>query len=81
MKAKIYNEEGRLVACNEETILELLELNNYYVDPDPKDMKILRIEHGVEIEDYSPPGLPEEPRSCKPQAASHKLQATSFSHN
>ena len=51
MKAKIYNEEGRLVACNEETILELLELNDYYVDPDPKDMKKLRIEHGVEIED------------------------------
>ncbi len=51
MKAKIYNEEGRLVACSEETILELLELNNYYVDPDPKDMKKLRIEHGVEIED------------------------------
>ena len=51
MKAKIYNEEGRLVAFNEETILELLELNNYYVARDPKDMKKLRSEHGVEIED------------------------------
>ena len=50
MKAKIYNEEGRLVASDEATILELLELNNYYVDPDPKEMKKLRIEHGVEIE-------------------------------
>ena len=49
MKAKIYNEEGRLVASDEATILELLELNNYYVDPDPKEMKKLRIEHGVEI--------------------------------
>ena len=50
MKAKIYNEEGRLVASDEATILELLELNNYYVDPNPKDMKKLRIEHGVEVE-------------------------------
>ena len=47
MKAKIYNEEGRLVACSEETILELLELNDYYVDPDPKEMKKLRIKSGV----------------------------------
>jgi hypothetical protein len=50
MKAKIYNEEGRLVACSEATILELLENNGYHVDADPKDMKKLRIEHGVEIE-------------------------------
>tara|TARA_B100000029_G_scaffold119390_1_gene112719 strand:- start:519 stop:671 length:153 start_codon:yes stop_codon:yes gene_type:complete len=50
MKVKIYNEEGRLVASDEATILELLELNNYYVDPNPKDMKKLRIEHGVEVE-------------------------------
>ena len=50
MKAKIYNEEGRLVACSEETILELLELNDYYVDPDPKEMKKLRIKSGVSDE-------------------------------
>ena len=50
MKAKIYNEEGRLVASDEATILELLELNGYIIDPDPKDMKKLRIEHGVEVE-------------------------------
>ena len=49
MKAKIYNEEGRLVASDEATILELLELNGYIIDPDPKEMKKLRIEHGVEI--------------------------------
>ena len=49
MKAKIYNEEGRLVASDEATILELLELNNYYVDPDPKEMKKLRVENGIEI--------------------------------
>ena len=50
MKAKIYNEEGQLVASDEATILELLEENNYHVDPDEKDMKKLRIEHGVDDE-------------------------------
>ena len=50
MKAKIYNEEGRLVASNEETILELLELNDYHVDPDEKEMKKLRIKSGVSDE-------------------------------
>ena len=50
MKAKIYNEEGRLVANSEETILELLELNKYIVDPDEKEMKKLRIHHGVDDE-------------------------------
>ena len=50
MKIKVYNEEGRLVACSEETILELLELNDYYVYPVSRYMKKLRIEHGVEVE-------------------------------
>ena len=50
MKAEIYNYEGRLVANNEETILELLELNGYIIDPDEKDMKKLRIKHGVDDE-------------------------------
>jgi len=48
MKAKIYNYEGRLVASSEATILELLENNDYIIDPDEKDMKKLRIEHGVD---------------------------------
>jgi len=48
MKAKIYNEEGRLVASDGATILELLELNDYYVDPNPKEMKKLRVENGIE---------------------------------
>ena len=50
MKAKIYNEEGRLVACDESTILELLEEAGYIVDPDEKEMKKLRIKHGVSDE-------------------------------
>ena len=50
MKAKIYNEEGRLVAADEATILELLENNGYHVDPNEKEMKKLRIEHGVSDE-------------------------------
>jgi len=50
MKYKIYNEEGRLVASDEATILELLEVNDYIIDPDEKDMKKLRIEHGIEEE-------------------------------
>jgi hypothetical protein len=50
MKAEIYNYEGRLVANNEETILELLEINGYIIDPDEEDMKKLRIEHGVDDE-------------------------------
>jgi len=47
MKAKIYNEEGRLVAINEKTILELLEEAGYLVNPDEKEMEKLRIESGV----------------------------------
>ena len=50
MKYKIYNYEGRLVASDESTILELLEENDYIIDPDEKDMKKLRIKHGVEVE-------------------------------
>ena len=50
MKAKIYNEEGRLVACDESTILELLEEAGYMVDPDEEDMKKLRIESCVSDE-------------------------------
>jgi len=50
MKAKIYNEEGILVASDEATILELLELNGYIIDPDKKDMKKLRILSGAEVE-------------------------------
>ena len=48
MKVRIYNEEGRLVANNEETICELLENNGYIIDPPEKEMKKLRIEHGVD---------------------------------
>ena len=50
MKTKIYNYEGRLVACNEETVLELLEVAGYIVDPEEKEMKELRIHHGVDDE-------------------------------
>ena len=50
MKAKIYNEEGLLVACNEATILELLELNGYHIDPPKKEMKQLRIKSGASDE-------------------------------
>ena len=50
MKYKIYNYEGRLVASDESTILELLENNDYIIDPDEKDMKELRIKHGIEEE-------------------------------
>ena len=50
MKAKIYNEEGRLVANSEETILELLELNKYIIDPDEEEMKKLRIKSGASDE-------------------------------
>ena len=47
-KVKVYNEEGRLVANNEETICEVLENNGYIIDPPEKEMKKLRIEHGVD---------------------------------
>jgi len=50
MKAKIYNEEGRLVACSEATILELLEEAGYMVDPDEEEMKKLRIKSGASDE-------------------------------
>ena len=49
-KDEIYNYEGRLVASDESTILEVLEINGYIIDPDEKDMKQLRIKHGVEVE-------------------------------
>ena len=48
MNTKVYNEEGRLVASDEATILELLEEAGYIVDPDEKEMKKLRIEQGVD---------------------------------
>ena len=37
MKYNIYNEEGILVACDEDTILELLEENKYIVAYSKKD--------------------------------------------
>ena len=51
MTSKIYNEEGRLVASDESTILELLDEAGYIVDPDEKEMKKLRIKHGVDDEE------------------------------
>tara|TARA_R100001509_G_scaffold113018_1_gene68422 strand:- start:21 stop:161 length:141 start_codon:yes stop_codon:yes gene_type:complete len=39
MKYNIYNEEGILVACDEDTILELLEENNYIVEYSKKKEK------------------------------------------
>ena len=48
MNIKVYNEEGRLVASDEDTILELLDEAGYIVDPDEKEMKKLRIKHGVD---------------------------------
>jgi hypothetical protein len=50
MKAKIYNEEGRLVASNEATILELLYELGYFINPSKKEMKKLRIKRGVSDE-------------------------------
>ena len=50
MKAKVYNYEGRLVASDESTILEVLENNGYKIDPPEAEMKQLRIEHGVDDE-------------------------------
>ena len=50
MKIKVYNEEGRLLACDEETICELLENNGYKINPSEEEMKKLRIESGVEDE-------------------------------
>ena len=50
MNIKIYNEEGRLVACDEETICELLENNGYIINPSEKEIKKLRIKSGVEDE-------------------------------
>ena len=49
-KNDIYNEEGRLVACDEATILELLEENGYLINISEKEAKQLRIEHGVDDE-------------------------------
>ena len=48
MNIKVYNEEGCLVASDEDTILELLDEAGYIVDPDEKEMKKLRIKHGVD---------------------------------
>ena len=48
MNIKVYNEEGRLVASDEDTILELLDEAGYIVAPDEKEMKKLRIKHGVD---------------------------------
>ena len=48
MKAEIYSEEGRLVANDEATILELLYELGYFVNPSKKEMKKLRIDSGVE---------------------------------
>ena len=45
---KIYNEEGRLVANDENSILDLLYECGYIIDPPEKEMKKLRIEHGVD---------------------------------
>ena len=50
MKAKIYNYEGRLVANDEATTLELLENNGYKIDPPEEEMKDLRIKNGVSDE-------------------------------
>ena len=50
MNIKIYNEEGRLVACDEETICELLENNGYIINPSKEEMKKLRIKSGIEDE-------------------------------
>tara|TARA_R100000008_G_scaffold43166_1_gene24972 strand:+ start:462 stop:617 length:156 start_codon:yes stop_codon:yes gene_type:complete len=46
----VHNEEGRLVACDEATILELLEENGYLINISEKEAKQLRIEHGVDDE-------------------------------
>jgi len=48
MHIKVYNEEGRLVANNEETICEVLVNNGYIIDAPEKEMKKLRIECGVD---------------------------------
>jgi len=48
MKVRVYNEEGILVANNEETICEVLENNGYIIDPPEAEMKKLRIERGVD---------------------------------
>ena len=43
IKYNIFNEEGRLVACDEATILELLEKNGYLINISEKEAKQLRI--------------------------------------
>ena len=51
MKYNIYNEEGILVACDEDTILELVEENKYIVAYSKKDderAKKLRKENGYD---------------------------------
>jgi hypothetical protein len=49
-KNTIHNEEGRLVACDEATILELLEMNGYLINISESKAKQLRIENGVNDE-------------------------------
>tara|TARA_R100000353_G_scaffold159168_1_gene118582 strand:- start:204 stop:377 length:174 start_codon:yes stop_codon:yes gene_type:complete len=52
MKYNIYNEEGVLVACDEDSILELLEENKYivaYSKKDDEEAKKLREESGYEV--------------------------------
>ena len=51
MKYNIYNEEGVLVACDEDSILELLEENKYivaYSKKDDEEAKKLRMENGYD---------------------------------
>tara|TARA_R100001086_G_scaffold155404_3_gene83024 strand:- start:588 stop:761 length:174 start_codon:yes stop_codon:yes gene_type:complete len=52
LKYNIYNEEGVLVACDEDSILELLEENKYivaYSKKDDEEAKKLREESGYEV--------------------------------
>jgi hypothetical protein len=51
MKYNIYNEEGILVAYDEDTILQLLEENKYtvaYSKKDDEEAKKMRIENGYD---------------------------------
>jgi len=50
MNIKVYNEEGRLIASDEKTILELLDECGYLIDPSEEEMKKLRIKNGVDKE-------------------------------
>jgi len=46
----VHNEEGRLVASDELTVLELLENNGYLINISESEAKQLRIENGVDDE-------------------------------